>query len=283
MIGGRLWRWVNKFSKRERKNKMLLRNVSKLVEELRALANIIRPNNKKVSEWVATYLNDCALNGRPVTILSQWCLSKDLERRFEKTGRRFEPTKKELRLFAKEVPNILAMFERARLKVVWNFTFNLSYLDSGRIDREMELAYTTMIRALAKDLVSAQRIALYDWEEEVLGSRPEPSQEVLKNLAEYVSSRALALELERHSRWAKEDAGLNQGSEEIRRDVSWQIACEAEEGRWLLSKDSMIDGEGRFLLVPFEAPERYDFFELLAPNFKQRIVSIVHLYPWRSE
>ncbi len=260
---------------------MQLRNISKLMEGLRNLANIIRPNNKNISEWVSSYLNDCALNGRPVIILSQWCLSKDLEQRLRQNGRQFLPTKSELKLFAKEIPNILAMFKEAGLSVSWSLTFNRSYLDSGRIDVAVEWAYVSMIKELAQTLVLRNQIALFDWEEDILGSRPAPNQEVLNNLSNYVPAKALELELERQSRWANDEAGLNQGSEEVRRDVFYQIACEAEEGRWLTSQESMIDSSGQFLLIPFEAPERYDFFKILVPDFKKRIMSIAHLYPWR--
>ena len=37
------------------------------------------------------------------------------------------------------------------------------------------------------------------------------------------------------------------------------------------------------LLVPLESPERYDFFTLLVPDFKKRIVAILAPYPWRTK
>lgn len=107
--------------------------------------------------------------------------------------------------------------------------------------------------------------------------RSEPSKEVLTDINRFVKSDALQLEVQRHSAWAREEAGLTQSDDELRRDVFFQIACEAEEGRYLMADAPF----GEYILVPLEAPERYDFFTLLVPDFKQRIVAALPPYPWR--
>ena len=219
---------------------MRLKQVSTLMIELRRLASIIGPNNKRLSDWVDDYLNGCALNGQTVNILTQWCVSRDLLSRWQASGEKFVPTKRERQLFSKELPNLLALFVPAGLRANWWITFNRSYLDSGRIKRSIELAYEEMIRSLASPLEASGEIILLNWEEDVLSGQPKPSDKVLANQTEYVSVRAWAVELERHSNWSRVEAGLTQSDQELERDVLFQIACEAEEGRMLSGPDSPI-------------------------------------------
>jgi len=246
---------------------------------LRGQVSRVRPNNQRVSEWVDNYLNDCALHGREVMILTQWCISKDLETRWWATSERFfEPTKRERQIFAKELPSVLEMFDQVGLRVSWWLTFNRSYLDSGRIGPDIERAYKEMVKSLAKPMEGDGRVILLDWEDEVLRKRPEPTAE---DLSQLVPTKALEAELGRHGDWVRNEARLTQTEGEIRRDALFQIACEAEEGKLLLGPDSPLGRD--FIIIPLEMPERYDFFTLLAPNFKERIVAALHLYPWRTE
>ncbi len=82
--------------------------------------------------------------------------------------------------------------------------------------------------------------------------------------------------------WVKNDTDIIQSDTEIEDDLKFKIACEAEEGRFLLSPESPFP-RGQFILVPLELPERYVFFEILAPDFQKRIVPILKTYPWRLE
>jgi len=246
------------------------------MKNLREQVSQVRPNNQRVSDWVDNYLNDCALNGREVTILTQWCISKDLEPRWQAAGGRFEPTKRERQLFSKELPSVLAMFGQAGLQVSWWLTFNRSYLNSGRIEPEIEEVYRAMIKSLAKPLENTGQVILLDWEDEILLKRSEPTK---GDVSPLISARALEVELKRHGDWVRDEARLTQTGDEIRRDALFQIACEAEEGRLLLSPLSPLGSD--FIIIPLEMPERYDFFTLLAPTFKERIVAALHLYPWR--
>ena len=255
---------------------MLLPNVRKLVSALRERSRQVRENNKKIGEAVDQFINRSALQGEPITLLTQWCVSKDFEKRYGEQGG-FFPTKAEQRLFAREIPEVAKLFTENALAINWIITFNRSYLDSGRISLEIEQAYKLMIDQLARPLVNEGWLVIMDWEDDVLGSRPEPDQEVLSAIRNFVPEGALTLEVERHSAWARDEAGLIQSDEELQRDVFYQIACEAGEGK-LLFGNSLL---GEFLLIPLEVPERYDFFTLKAPRFKERIISVVKPYPWR--
>jgi hypothetical protein len=266
---------INK--KVERRKDMRLRQTNAVMTYLRERSRIVRPNNIRISEWVDEYINSAAMEGRPVEMLTQLCVSKDLEMRCQEQGGIFFPTRKERLLFARDIPQVADIFQKNGLAFNWWLTFNQSYLDSGRISDEFRRAYASMITELARPLVEQGWLLLADWEDDVLAKRPGPNKEVLAAIDRFVKPEALALEIQRHSSWAREEAGLNQSDSELRRDVYFQIACEAEEGRYL-SSDAPFCG---CLLVPLESPERYDFFTLLVSDFKKRIVAVLPPYPWR--
>jgi len=69
------------------------------MEFLRERSRMIRANNPRINEWVDDYLDGCFTNGKSVNILTQWCISKDLEERFRRQGNDFVPTRKERRVF----------------------------------------------------------------------------------------------------------------------------------------------------------------------------------------
>lgn len=250
----------------------------KVMAFLRDRNRLIRPNNLKVNDWVDSYLDRCVANGDAVTVLTQWCISKDLEQRCREQGGAFVPTRKERRIFETEIPKIAGAFLANGFRLNWWITFNRSYLDSGQISSELENSYKAMVAGLARPLIERGWLILADWEDDTLQKRPQPNSEVLNAPERYVQPQALELEIKRHSSWAREEAGLKQNDEELRRDVYLQIACEAEEGRLFDGNDSPL---GEFILIPLEVPERYDFFLLLAPQFKRRIVAVLPPYPWR--
>ena len=258
---------------------MRLPQVRSVMQQLRDRNRIVRSNNLKVSEWVDGYVNDAVLNGRPIEILTQWCISKDLETRYATEGNAFSPTKKERLLFEKEIPNVMRIFTNQGVSLNWCVTFNRSYLDSGRIAPAIERAYVQTIGDLARPLTDDGRLMLADWETDILGRRPEPNEEVLRSIERLIDAPTLQFEVERHSAWARDEAGLKQSNEELKRDVYFQIACEAEEGALLETKPPF----GEFILMPLETPERYDFFTLRAPDFKRRIIAALPPYPWRTK
>lgn len=146
---------------------MRLSQTKKVIDFLRARSRIVRPDNMKISEWVEDYIERCFEAGEPVNILTQWCISKDLEERFKKQGQNFIPTKKERKLFEIDMPQTVAVFLENGLRLNWWVTFNRSYLDSGRIDRDLEDKYKAMIIGLAGSFSLADNILFLDWEEKL--------------------------------------------------------------------------------------------------------------------
>jgi hypothetical protein len=262
-----------------RRNEMFLPQTRTVMSWLRNRKTVIRSNNVNISEQVDGYINRCILQGKPVEMLTQFCISKDLEVRYRNEGDAFVPTRKERLLFEKEIPLVADAFGRNGITFNWWITFNQSYLDSGRISPDIQRSYTDMIRALADPLVQKGWLMLADWETEVLGKRPEPNAAVLTDIGRFVKPESLELEIKRHSSWAREEAGLTQSDAELKRDVCFQIACEAEEGRYVTTDAPF----GECILIPLESPERYDFFTLLVPDFKKRIVAVLPTYPWRMK
>lgn len=254
----------------------------KVMEFLRGRSKGISPKNIKINEWIDRYLETCLLNGAPINILTQWCITKDIEQRFKIQGNKFIPTKDERKLFESEMPKIIAVFQENGFKLNWWTTFNRSYLDMGRIEnKDIENSYKKMIVDLAGKFNLSGTVSFFDWEDEILGSRPEANKEIMENMDQYVASAALDILFEQHSKWANEDAKLGQTKEEIIRDVKFKISCEVEEGKLLVSDQSPIGKD--FIIAPLEAAERYDFFSIFAPNLKNRIIPVLSSYPWRMK
>ena len=275
-----LFKKINKLIKKEAQMQQYqTRNIMKW---LRDRARTIRPNNLKINEWVEEYIDQCILNGKPVEILTQFCLSKDLEVRYQVQGNRFVPIKAENKLFIEEIPLILGYFKSSGISVNWCITLNRSYLDSGRIvDIDIENQYQSMIQSLIEKS-GISDILLMNWEDDLLKGRPKPNSLVQNNVFEFISDTAFQIDLERHTAWVRNDAKLVQTDAQIEEDLRFQIACEAEEGRLLMSNTSPFSN-AQFILVPFELPERYVFFKTLAPDFQKRIVPILKPYPWRMD
>lgn len=261
----------------------MMQRVKLAMVSLRQVARNARQNNKKIDLWVDQYLENCLISRKPVLFLTQFCLSKDLEVRRAKQGGRFEPTPAEKELAFVEIPRILKIFGRTETELSWWVTFNRSYLDSGRMFLEAELDYKEMVKSLFLAAGILGQVMLLDWEDDVLLSRPVPAKVSDSDFEKIVAKEAFQLELERHSAWARDEAGLKQTSEELKDDVKFQILCEVEEGRLLTSKESPLGGNGQVVLVPLESAERYVFFEKLSPGFSKRIASLLKPYPWRMD
>lgn len=245
------------------------------MELLKVRNEHVRENNQRIHQWVESYLRVCLENNQCVTLLTPWCLSVGLRKRNETI-----PTEKELNLFREDLPSIYQLFKRCSFEVNWFITFHRGFPDSRRIDFPTERRYKSMISSLAEPHVRRGWLMLQDWEDEILnGKRVQPHSEVLANPKKFVSEGALEREFLWTKRWLENETGLRWKETSVRRDIIYQIACEAEEGRFLAGSESPFGQD--FLLVPLEVPEQYDFFSIFAPEFKQRIVSVLPLYPWR--
>ena len=130
-----------------------------------------------------------------------------------------------------------------------------------------------------KNLIS--ELVFLDWEKDFVEKPIQANQDILDNFSKVVRPGVFQNELKRWQIWNKEQLNLSCTDEELTRDVRWQIACEAEEGRILCDYNSPL-GTNDFILIPLEYPERFDNFTILAPDFKKRIVSALSYYPWRK-
>ncbi len=266
-----------------RKNKMRLPQTRVIMQWLRERARVIRPNNLKINEWVDEYVNKCILEGKRVEIITQYCLSKDLETRYQKQEGRFLPLQEERDMFTKTIPEIVSVFRENGLQVNWYVTFNSSFLERGRVAPDILDAYNNMIQNLAgENMRLSEYLIFFDWEKDVLGGRPKPNQDVLTNFTSLVSQEAFELDMQNLLARVKQYKDFTKTEGELRTEGKFKIACEAEEGRFMMSNESPFN-QGDFLLIPLEFPERYVFFETLAPDFQKRITSIIKLYPWRMD
>ena len=262
----------------QRGGRMRLIQTSIIMDFLRARNKTVSPNNQKIDEWVDTYINQSILNEKKVDILTQWCLSKDLETRYKAQGDRFVPLQTELNLFQKQIPEIVELFTRNGAQVNWWVTFNGSFLERGRVSDDIANQYMEVIR----EICQLENLIFLDWEKDILGKRPEPNEQVLNNCFSFVAKKAFDIDFQNLLTRVRKYPDFKKTEEELRRESIYKIACEAEEGRFLFSPDSPFPC-GQFIMIPMEFPERYIFFSALVPEFKKRIVSVVKLYPWRMD
>lgn len=257
---------------------MRLLETTKLIAFLRERANHLRKDSQNIHQWVDEYLDRCKLHGQAVTVLTQWCLSKGLERRFRQENG-FHPTKKERIMWSRDIPLVLSEFHEHGFTLNWYITFNRGFTDSRRLPADLELLYKEMIIQLAEGCLAEGSVIVLDWEEDVLQSRPQPDLEVLQNPTQHIDPKAFLQEVAWVEQWMRSETDLRQNQQQIEADVLFQIACEAAEGRFLFSDQSPFGSE--FILVPLEVPEQYDFFCVFVPGFKKRIAAALPPYPWR--
>ena len=277
---GLAWnKFFNNLIKKSKEKKMV--QVEKMMEGLRKINRTIRINNLRISEWVQQYFTKCVFNGKTVNILTQWCLSKALEQRFEEQGNKFILTKKERRVLQVEIPAIISLFTQNGFTINWWVTFNRSPIDTGLLPREIENKYKEMITDAAE--VISGNVVFFDWEDDILGGRVKPDLLVLENFFQYVSQDAFSMRLKQLQVWIREEAtNLEKTDEELVQDIKYEAACEANEARLLSGKNPLF-GEDDFILVPLEVAERYDNFTVFVGDFKKRVVAVLSSYPWRMK
>lgn len=260
------------------KTAMQQRQTTSIVKELRERAKAVRSNNLKINEWVDSYIEACILNGKPVELLTQYCLSKDLENRYDTQGGVFIPLPAEVEMFSKNIPTIIEMFKSNNVSVNWYVTFNNSFLERGRVSDVIVDQYMRMIESLSIN----NEITFFNWEKDILGKQPEPSRDVLQNFTTLVSKEAFEIDMRNLIARVKQYKNFTKTEDELRNEAMFKIACEAEEGNFIFSENAPFS-MGNILITPLEFPERLVFFEILAPEFQKRIVPILKLYPWRMD
>lgn len=263
--------------KKERREMIPIQNVTRFMRER---SRMLKTNSLKVNEWTDIYLTTCSLNGKTVNILTQWCLSKALEKRFKEQGNKFVPLKKEIRVIRQEIPEIISVFNKNGFSIDWLITFNRSPVETGLLPGEVETAYKEMILALADDPAYQKNVVFLDWEDDVLGRRTGMDRDVLENYFTYVSRASFEKRLEQLTQWSRDEAGVEKTRDELTQDIILEAACEAEEARTLSGKDSPFGGED-FIILPLETAERFDNFTIFEKDFKKRVVSVLTQYPWR--
>jgi len=253
--------------------------VTNVMADLRAKARIVRPNNLKISDWVEKYLTECFLQGRPVNILTQYCLSKALEKRFSEQGGKFVPTKKERKVLQEEIPFITSIFTKNGFRINWWITFNKSFVEEGLLAGSVEKEYKATVQRLV-DSSTKENIMFADWEDDILLGKVKPDLFVLDNFYDFVAKGAFDKRLQELKMRKNEETGWQKTDEELGEYIRYGAACEANEAK-LLSGENPIFGKEDFMMIPLESSERYDNFTVFFPDFKKRIVAVLTPYPWR--
>jgi hypothetical protein len=180
--------------------------VTNVMADLRAKARIVRPNNLKISDWVEKYLTECFLQGRPVNILTQYCLSKALEKRFSEQGGKFVPTKKERKVLQEEIPFITSIFTKNGFRINWWITFNKSFVEEGLLAGSVEKEYKATVQRLV-DSSTKENIMFADWEDDILLGKVKPDLFVLDNFYDFVAKGAFDKRLQELKMRKNEETG----------------------------------------------------------------------------
>ncbi len=258
----------------------MLRETLAVMKKLREL-NRNLDNNQKIQDWVDTYLDEYRMQNKPITIISPWSLSKAFEKRYEEQGFDFSPSREEISLFKKEIPRIVTLFTENGFRIEWWILFSRSYIDQRVIGKKLEQEYMSMIASVAETYQAP--VVFGNWEDDILGRRHQPNSTLLETeqFDQNVDEKTFKIELDRWSAWAKE-SGIAITREDLVSQTRYQIACEAEEGRYLMEEVTPLCEPGKFLFMPLGRPERYTFFSTVAKDFSQRLVFVLERYPWRS-
>jgi len=252
--------------------------VKKVMDFLIARNRSIRSNNPKISGWVDAYLRACLSSGKVVNILTPWSLSKAFEKRFIDQGNCFTPTQKERALFELEIPKIAKIFKENGFKLNWIIFLSRAYLKNRLLKSEVECVYRKMVTNLVENCC-VEELTLVDWEDDVLEGRSSPNEEVMKDFEKYIKKGAFEYDFKRWKQWILNE-GKSFSDDQLREETKYQIACEVNEGKLLLSENSPF-GFNEFVFMPLGVPERYVFFSIITKDFRSRMVAVLPTYPWR--
>jgi hypothetical protein len=258
----------------------MLPQTIKVMKRLREINRSLE-NALKINEFVDIYLDDCILNGRPVTIITPWSLSPRFKNRFKAQKDNFIPTDKEKSLFSHEIKNIIDLFENNGFALEWWLILSRAYLDSRLLEKKLEIEYSNMLNGLVKKYNTP--IAIINWEDDVTMKRHTPNNTLLNDyfFNKTISENNLSYELDRWKNWVNEE-GIKITAEELLKQTKYQICCEAEEGKFLMENSSNpICNPGNFLFFVLGNAERYSFFSVISPEFRKRIICVLRQYPWR--
>jgi len=261
----------------------MLPQTVKIMKKLREINRSI-DNALKINEFVDSYIEECILNNQPATLITPWSLSRSFTKRHVDQGNIFIPTKNEERLFRKEITVIINTFQENNLTLNWWIIFSRSYIRTKSISEELEKEYIAMIANLIE--INKLEIAIVNWEDDVINMNHKPNTDLFleENFSKMIRQKDFEYELSRRKDRAESILLLSVPNEELIKETKFKIACEAEEGRFLMeSNKNPLCESGKFLFLILGRAERYHFFSTLTPEFEKRILCILKPYPWRLQ
>lgn len=236
----------------------------------------------KINDFADSYIEECLLTNQPVNLITPWSLSRSFTKRYCEQGNKFSPTKNEEKLFRKEIPAITSIFKENGFTFNWWLSFSRSYTRENSMSETMEKEYISMITNLVE--INNSEIAIINWEDDVIGMkhRPNKTLSIEENFLKIVNQKDFNLEVNRRKERAKSTLSLKISDDELIKETRFKVSCEAEEGIFLMgNKENPLCEPGKFLFLILGKAERYNFFSILTPEFKKRILCVLKPYPWR--
>ncbi len=252
------------------------RNTQAIMTTLREIASH-RRGHRRINEWVDGLLAGKEEAGESVTILTQMCVAQQSWVRWRTGNGTFAATKGGRDLFERDIPLVRTIFTERGLTVEWYLTLHLPFPDPGRerVTEKVFPAFRAFIEELAKPLVDEGWLLICNWEQEILGKRPQPSAEFLANPNSVVPDE----QIQKRIQFTLENAPANvrtpEREAEQRRWMPYIMGCEAEEGRWLSSGDSPFGNS--FLVAPLEPAGKTLSH---GADYNRRMIDVLPHSPW---
>lgn len=220
----------------------------------------------RLRPYANDYLLRCLQQGLPIDIVTIWCLSRGLEKRWFTSQKIFRPINSEIKT-ASEIRTIIDFLQSEGFTVNWFIFPATSAVTTGEINSDISAAYCVMLGNLAADIPNVI-------------IEPMPRVSPITEAIDLVSGNALERERSRRKKlYEKRDIKISESA--IEADLRQSIGVKAAEGLWI------IENFPDCLLAPVEYPERYIFHDLLipasSPKIMERVCPILTPYPWREE
>lgn len=249
-------RTLNSYLKKQKEVGMILKKVlSELQWHCQGRFNI--------RNYAKNYLRDCLGESKPVQLLTIWCLSRSLTKRFSENN--FIPLSAEIKVI-KDLKWCHELLAEAGL-LVNNFIFLVgSGVENGQIPAIIKTEYLQMIQKIIDE---------YDLDA-LIDIRPaaDPDGGILARADELLINPALIKEVERRLRLAENNKYFLTKKQAYNEAIR-SVAVKAGEAKELVSEF------GDFILTPLEHIERYQFHNFGITNFIDRLLPINQPYPWR--
>lgn len=218
-----------------------------------------------IRKYVVNYLQESLSSNEPIQLITIWCLSRGLIKRF--SGGKYIALDTEVKAI-KDLVWCQSLFSHAGLMVNHFIYLIGSGVENGQIPEDIKENYNLMLSRLIDDYKLDALIEI---------RQPAPPNLIFLDSSDgLVNNPAVIKEVNRRLFLASKNKYFLTKKQAYIEAVS-SIAVKINEARQL------VDEFGDFILTPLEFVERYQFHNWGVPDFNDRLLPVVQPYPWRPK